>query len=159
MPASLPILPRILPNKPHRNSPAIHHPGCRRDKIEPPDASLAGLVWMESVTPGGKVFDLQRPRTTFAEVAAIFAVRAGRQIIESGDFAEARDPILLGRRTAPRSRRCPRYHCVRSIGVISAAAIAGTPSSLRRSRSMFPGRSAPSTGTTWASTSRCLGPM
>jgi cell division protease FtsH len=30
--------------------------------------------------------------------AAIFAVRAGRQIIQSRDFAEARDRILLGRR-------------------------------------------------------------
>jgi cell division protease FtsH len=45
-------------------------------------------------TPGFSGADL----ANLVNEAAIFAVRASRQIIESGDFAEARDRILLGRR-------------------------------------------------------------
>jgi cell division protease FtsH len=45
-------------------------------------------------TPGFSGADL----ANLVNEAAIFAVRASRQVIESGDFAEARDRILLGRR-------------------------------------------------------------
>jgi cell division protease FtsH len=45
-------------------------------------------------TPGFSGADL----ANLVNEAAIFAVRAGRQIIEGVDFAEARDRILLGRR-------------------------------------------------------------
>jgi cell division protease FtsH len=47
-------------------------------------------------TPGFSGADL----ANLVNEAAIFAVRAGRQVIEPLDFAEARDRILLGRRDA-----------------------------------------------------------
>jgi cell division protease FtsH len=45
-------------------------------------------------TPGFSGADL----ANLVNEAAIFAVRAGRQVIEAEDFAEARDRVLLGRR-------------------------------------------------------------
>jgi cell division protease FtsH len=45
-------------------------------------------------TPGFSGADL----ANLVNEAAIFAVRAGRQLIEAEDFAEARDRVLLGRR-------------------------------------------------------------
>ena len=53
-------------------------------------------------TPGFSGADL----ANLVNEAAIFAVRAGREVISAYDFSEARDRILLGRRDAP--MRCCR---------------------------------------------------
>jgi cell division protease FtsH len=62
-------------------------------------------------TPGFSGADL----ANLVNEAAIFAVRAGRQVIEAEDFAEARDRVLLGRRDSsnallPEEKRAVAVH-------------------------------------------------
>jgi cell division protease FtsH len=62
-------------------------------------------------TPGFSGADL----ANLVNEAAIFAVRAGRQVIEAADFAEARDRVLLGRRDSsnallPEEKRAVAVH-------------------------------------------------
>ena len=64
-----------------------------RSKTLSPDVDLDVVA---RGTPGFSGADL----ANLVNEAAIFAVRAGRQVIEAVDFAEARDRILLGRREA-----------------------------------------------------------
>jgi cell division protease FtsH len=62
-----------------------------RGKTLGPDADLDVVA---RSTPGFSGADL----ANLVNEAAIFAVRAGRQVIEAADFADARDRIVLGRR-------------------------------------------------------------
>jgi cell division protease FtsH len=62
-----------------------------RGKSLGPDVDLQVVA---RATPGFSGADL----ANLVNEAAIFAVRAGRQVIEAQDFAEARDRVLLGRR-------------------------------------------------------------
>jgi cell division protease FtsH len=62
-----------------------------RGKSLGPDADLQVVA---RGTPGFSGADL----ANLVNEAAIFAVRAGRDVIEAEDFAEARDRVLLGRR-------------------------------------------------------------
>jgi hypothetical protein len=90
------------------------------------------------------------PRSAVSRTVRIRVLRAPSGVEtahRSGPFAGSR--VAWG----------PGVQLARSTGVISTAAIAGTASSLRRSRPTLAVKSAPSTGTTWASTSSCLGPM
>jgi cell division protease FtsH len=66
---------------------AVHSQG----KLLGPDVDLDVVA---RATPGFSGADL----ANLINEAAIFAVRAGRQVIEAVDFAEARDRVLLGHR-------------------------------------------------------------
>jgi cell division protease FtsH len=59
-------------------------------------------------TPGFSGADL----ANLVNEAAIFAVRAGRQVIEAEDFAEARDRVLLGRRDSSNALLPQEKHAV-----------------------------------------------
>jgi cell division protease FtsH len=59
-------------------------------------------------TPGFSGADL----TNLVNEAAIFAIRAGRQVIEAEDFAEARDRVLLGRRDSSNALLPQEKHAV-----------------------------------------------
>jgi cell division protease FtsH len=59
-------------------------------------------------TPGFSGADL----ANLVNEAAIFAVRAGRQVIEAEDFAEARDRVLLGRRDSSHALLPQEKHAV-----------------------------------------------
>jgi cell division protease FtsH len=59
-------------------------------------------------TPGFSGADL----ANLVNEAAIFAVRAGRQVIDAEDFAEARDRVLLGRRDSSNALLPQEKHAV-----------------------------------------------
>jgi cell division protease FtsH len=105
-----------LPNQQERHAILTVH---SRGKPRGPDVHLQVVA---RGTPGFSGADL----ANLVNEAAIFAVRAGREVIKAQDFAEARDRILLGRRDSsnallprknvpwrstkaamPWSRRCP----------------------------------------------------
>jgi len=100
-------------NRPEVLDPALLRPGrFDRQVVIPLPAQLdrrAILAVQSRGKPLGQDVDLDvvaraTPGFSGADLAnlineaAIFAVRAGRQVIEAVDFAEARDRILLGRR-------------------------------------------------------------
>jgi cell division protease FtsH len=66
---------------------AVH---CRGKRLAPD----ADLMVVARGTPGFSGADL----ANLANEAAIFAVRAGREVLTAADFSDARDRILLGRR-------------------------------------------------------------
>jgi cell division protease FtsH len=94
-----------LPNVAERTAILAVH--CR-------DKRLADDVALEAVaraTPGFSGADL----ANLANEAAIFAVRAGREVLTAADFDEARDRILLGRREGsnvllPEEKRAVAIH-------------------------------------------------
>jgi cell division protease FtsH len=77
-----------LPNAGERAAILAVH--CRDKKLAP-DVNLDAIA---RGTPGFSGADL----ANLANEAAIFAVRAGREVIAAADFDEARDRIILGRR-------------------------------------------------------------
>jgi len=77
-----------LPNASERAAILAVH--CRDKKLAP-DVDLGAIA---RGTPGFSGADL----ANLANEAAIFAVRAGRDVINAGDFDAARDRIILGRR-------------------------------------------------------------
>ena len=77
-----------LPNQQEREAILTVH---SKGKALGPDVDLRVVA---RGTPGFSGADL----ANLVNEAAIFAVRAGRQVIEAQDLAEARDRILLGRR-------------------------------------------------------------
>ncbi len=77
-----------LPNASERAAILAVH--CRGKKLAP-DVDLGAIA---RGTPGFSGADL----ANLANEAAIFAVRAGRDVINAGDFDAARDRIILGRR-------------------------------------------------------------
>jgi cell division protease FtsH len=94
-----------LPNVAERTAILAVH--CR-------DKRLADDVDLDAVaraTPGFSGADL----ANLANEAAIFAVRAGREVLTAHDFSEARDRILLGRREGsnvllPEEKRAVAVH-------------------------------------------------
>jgi cell division protease FtsH len=76
-----------------------------RGKPLGPDVDLDVVA---RATPGFSGADL----ASVINEAAIFAVRAGRQIIEAVDFADARDRILLGRRDGSNALLPDEKHAV-----------------------------------------------
>ena len=80
---------------------AVHIGG----KVLGPDVDLNVVA---RATPGFSGADL----ANLINEAAIFAVRAGRQVIEAVDFAEARDRILLGHRDSSNALLPDEKHAV-----------------------------------------------
>jgi len=80
---------------------AVHIGG----KVMGPDVDLDLVA---RATPGFSGADL----ANLINEAAIFAVRAGRQVIEAVDFAEARDRILLGHRDSSNALLPDEKHAV-----------------------------------------------
>ena len=80
---------------------AVHIGG----KVLGPDVDLDVVA---RATPGFSGADL----ANLINEAAIFAVRAGRQVIEAVDFAEARDRILLGHRDSSNALLPDEKHAV-----------------------------------------------
>jgi cell division protease FtsH len=117
-------------NRPEILDPALLRPGRFDRQVEIPLPNLRERVAILQVHAKGKVLgpdvDLEvvgrgTPGFSGADLAnlvneaAIFAVRAGRDVISAEDFSEARDRILLGRRDAtnalmPEEKRAVAVH-------------------------------------------------
>ena len=114
-------------NRPEVLDPALLRPGrfdrqvviplpTRRERREILKVHIGGKVLGPDVdldvvaraTPGFSGADL----SNLINEAAIFAVRAGRQVIEAVDFAEARDRILLGHRDSSNALLPDEKHAV-----------------------------------------------
>ena len=114
-------------NRPEVLDPALLRPGrfdrqvviplpTRRERREILKVHIGGKVLGPDVdldvvaraTPGFSGADL----ANLINEAAIFAVRAGRQVIEAVDFAEARDRILLGHRDSSNALLPDEKHAV-----------------------------------------------
>jgi cell division protease FtsH len=114
-------------NRPEVLDPALLRPGrfdrqvviplpTRRERREILAVHIGGKVLGPDVdldvvaraTPGFSGADL----ANLINEAAIFAVRAGRQVIEAVDFAEARDRILLGHRDSSNALLPDEKHSV-----------------------------------------------
>ncbi len=80
----------VIPLPTQKERRAILEVHSRGKKLGP-DVDLDVVA---RATPGFSGADL----ANLVNEAAIFAVRAGREVISAGDFSEARDRILLGRR-------------------------------------------------------------
>jgi cell division protease FtsH len=114
-------------NRPETLDPALLRPGRFDRQVEIPlpnqrerfailqvhsrSKQLASDVDLDVVargTPGFSGADL----ANLVNEAAIFAVRAGRTVINAEDFSQARDRILLGRRDATNALRPEEKHAV-----------------------------------------------
>jgi cell division protease FtsH len=117
-------------NRPEILDPALLRPGRFDRQVEIPLPNLRERVAILQVHAKGKALgpdvDLEvvargTPGFSGADLAnlvneaAIFAVRAGRDVISADDFSDARDRILLGRRDAtnalmPEEKRAVAVH-------------------------------------------------
>src|SRR6266699_461285 len=91
-----------LPNASERAAILAVH--CRGKQLAP-DVDLGAIA---RGTPGFSGADL----ANLANEAAIFAVRAGRDVINAGDFDAARDRIILGRREGSNVLLAEEKHAV-----------------------------------------------